>query len=186
MVTLVLPVAQRYHNSSKPSKLGMKWLFKTIHGLLKFAHFIPFISGTIIRWNFHVHFFLQASMQEDILTSNWCISQPKCAVKERIILTVFIFVTGAKVLIIDAIGLSVPFCNQPYLILIQYAIRLILNCVYPPTTHCLICWWCKPTKVHKKMTKDANYEGLSHQSKEDLISRRNGHVLLKYLEKCCK
>ena len=29
-------------------------------------------------------------------------------------------------------------------------------------------------QVHKKMTKDPNYEGSSQQSKEDLISRRNG------------
>ena len=30
------------------------------------------------------------------------------------------------------------------------------------------------TQIHKKMTKDANCEGLSQQSREDHISRRNG------------
>jgi len=29
-------------------------------------------------------------------------------------------------------------------------------------------------KKYIKMTKDANYEGSSHQAKEDLITRRNG------------
>jgi len=29
-------------------------------------------------------------------------------------------------------------------------------------------------QIHKKMTKDANYEGSSQQPKEDLIDRRNG------------
>ena len=29
-------------------------------------------------------------------------------------------------------------------------------------------------QIHKKMTKDANYEGSSQQPKEDLINRRNG------------
>ena len=30
------------------------------------------------------------------------------------------------------------------------------------------------SQIHKKMTKDANYEGSSQQAKEDLINRRNG------------
>jgi len=33
------------------------------------------------------------------------------------------------------------------------------------------------TQIHKKMTKNANYEGSSQQSREDLISRRNGQGL---------
>jgi len=30
-------------------------------------------------------------------------------------------------------------------------------------------------QIHMKMTKDANYEGSSQQSKEELINRRDGH-----------
>jgi len=29
------------------------------------------------------------------------------------------------------------------------------------------------TQIHKEMSKDANFEGLSQQAKEDLINRRN-------------
>ena len=44
-------------------------------------------------------------------------------------------------------------------------------------------------QVHKKMTKDANYEGSSQQLKEDLINKALEVLptsLLKYLEKWCK